>query len=334
VRGGFLGVDLFLVLSGFLITCLLVEERERHGSISLRRFYARRILRLFPALWLLLGVCTVIALATDVPQAAGLTARTMIHGVLLVLGCAGNWAWVFPIDLSLLGHTWTLGLEEQFYLLWPPLLAVLLHRRVPRRWVILIVGGSIVSAALLRAALWRGPNTLSYYFTTTNLTTRADSLLAGCLVGLLACWNYLPRRGTGLRILQACCVAAALLWGALVFCLPQGDARVYHGGFTLAAFAAAALLAAAVSDPRWLVSRALAAPPLVAVGRLAYGLYLWHYPVFWVFNHYLSRLEPSSRPSPLLGFALRCSVTLAAALQSFYCVERPFLRWKFQLARA
>jgi peptidoglycan/LPS O-acetylase OafA/YrhL len=335
LRGGFLGVDLFLVLSGFLITCLLVEEHVRHGSIRLRLFYARRILRLFPALWVLLGACVLLALYSDIPRSAGIPTNTILHGVLLVLCCAGNWAWVFPVDMLLLGHTWSLGLEEQFYLLWPPLLALLLRRRVRRRWLALLVVAGILSAAVLRAALFRGPNTLSYHYTTTGLATRADSLLAGCLVGLLACWNCLPRRGPGHRALQVAGFVSVVLLIYLGRHVRLGSPCLYtYGVFTLAAAAAAVFLAAVVSDPPRLVSRLLGAVPLAGMGRIAYGLYLWHYPVFWLFNHYLSRAEPSSRPGPLFGFALRCAVTLAAALLSFYCVERPFLSWKSRLARA
>jgi peptidoglycan/LPS O-acetylase OafA/YrhL len=335
VPGGFLGVDLFLVLSGFLITCLLVEEHARRGSIRLRLFYARRALRLLPALWVLLGALALLALYSDVPWAAQISPKTIFRGELLVLCAAGNWAWLFRVDLFVLSHAWTLGLEEQFYLLWPPLLALLLSRRVRRRRVILLVAACILVVAALRTVLWQRFVGLRYSLITSSMATRADALLVGCLVGLLACWNCLPRRGGwGHLALQAAGLASLLPLAYLWVHVQPGAASLYFGGFTLTAAACALLLAAAVSDPPRLVSRLLGAPPLAGLGRLAYGLYLWHFPVFGLLSHFVHKVWPSYYPGTRVDLALKFAVSFAAALLSFYCVERPFLRWKARLARA
>jgi peptidoglycan/LPS O-acetylase OafA/YrhL len=330
--GGFLGVDLFLVLSGFLITCLLLEEHARRGTISFRRFYARRALRLLPALWVMLGFCVLLALFSEVPVAAGIGWRKMLWGVLLVLCCAGNWAWVFSFNLFILGHAWSLGLEEQFYLLWPPVLALLLYWRVRRRTILLLVAGGVAASAALRAVLFHWAGDL-YGGIFTILPTRADSLLAGCLVGLLACWNHLPRRGPGRTAVQ---VAGAVSVATLIylgFRIHPCDVSLFYGVYLLTAAASALIVAAVASGPRRVLARALAAPPLVAAGRLAYGLYLWHFPVYGLLNHYLYKVWPSYHPSNRVDVALKFAASFALALVSFYCVERPFLRWKARLAR-
>jgi peptidoglycan/LPS O-acetylase OafA/YrhL len=113
VPNGFLSLDLFFVLSGFLITALLAQEFQRTGTISLRHFYLRRALRLFPALYVLLAACCLYALF----WAERGEARLLVKAVVLTFGYCANWYWYFPINMHLLGHTWTLSLEEQYYLL-------------------------------------------------------------------------------------------------------------------------------------------------------------------------------------------------------------------------
>jgi peptidoglycan/LPS O-acetylase OafA/YrhL len=329
VRGGFLGVDVFFVLSGFLITCLLVEEHARTGRISLKNFYTRRVLRLFPALWLLLGVCLYQALFTDLPEELKLGRWEMVKGVLMVLCCAGNWAWLIPANLFVLAHAWSLGLEEQFYFVWPAFLALLLRWRVRRRWMILLVAGGTLGAALLRVVICQGSQTLSSLFCLIWLT-RADALLAGCLVGLLASWNYLPRQGWARRALQTAGGASGGLLLYLVLRVPFDNALRLNL-FTLAAVATVLLIAAAVSAPSQLMVRVLGAAPLAGIGRIAYGLYLWHFPVYCLLDYWLVQFVPCFQPGLGFGWVLKVAASFAAALLSFYLVERPFLRLKERL---
>src|SRR6185369_2522612 len=123
LTGGWLGVDVFFALSGFLITSLLVEERERTGGIALARFYARRALRLLPALVAMVAVCGLAVLLTS-PRALVAGRAAFLAAVLLYVA---NWAIVAGYLVFALGHTWSLAIEEQFYVLWPPMLALLLR---------------------------------------------------------------------------------------------------------------------------------------------------------------------------------------------------------------
>jgi len=149
-QGGFLGVDAFFVLSGFLITALLIEEWSRTGGIAFRRFYTRRALRLLPALFaMLLLVTVVVALIAprDVQEATW-------RGTVVTLLYAANWQKVFSSQsVGLLGHTWSLSIEEQFYVLWPPLLLLLLRHRLSLHWLTLVAAVLAVASASTRALM-------------------------------------------------------------------------------------------------------------------------------------------------------------------------------------
>lgn len=211
VRGGFLGVDVFFVLSGFLITTLLAEEWRRDRAIDLPRFYLRRALRLLPAYLALLAVC---AAAT----AAGSPARRAdgFREVLVAGAYVSNWPTLHQTALPRLGHTWSLAVEEQFYLAWPVVLLALLRSHARRGTVLAVVGGFALLSAGWRAALHatHAPDEpqVSLLRLYMGLDTRADALLIGCGVGLLAVWGWLP---TGRRFAAASGAAAALAAAAL-----------------------------------------------------------------------------------------------------------------------
>ena len=206
VPGGFLGVDLFFVLSGFLITALLLREHQQTGRIHLPRFYLRRALRLLPALFVMLAVCCLWAALRTKPDRA-----VVIYRAAALTAChAANAApcWSMPMDL--LGHAWSLSLEEQFYFVWPILLVVLLRLGANRRriaWLVLI---GIVASALVRVALWASPWPAGPATAATSLVARADSLLAGCLVGLLASAGRLPQSQGSRRRLRIAAGAATI----------------------------------------------------------------------------------------------------------------------------
>jgi peptidoglycan/LPS O-acetylase OafA/YrhL len=316
--GGFLGVDLFFVLSGFLITATLLEEHQSSGTIRLGRFYLRRARRLFPALYLLLGFCCLLALGCRSPARA----QQIYRPVLLTACYAANWYWCFGVQLRLLGHAWSLGVEEQFYLAWPLLLAALLRLGAGRRTVAAVIVAGIVAAALLRAVLWQGPQTMSHHAITTCLLTRGDALLAGCLAGACAGWGWLPRRRRGIAALRALAAASAALlvvWG--VTARPT-DTHLYRGGFTLVTAAAAVCVAALVHAPSRIASL-LSAAPLVWVGRVSYGLYLWHFPLFALVPSWLHKLTPGRPAIPAVTWAVQVGLTFAVAALSFHLVEQP-----------
>jgi peptidoglycan/LPS O-acetylase OafA/YrhL len=327
---GYLGVDLFFVLSGFLITTLLVEEWQRTGTIHFRRFYLRRLLRLGPALLLVCGLCL---LATWLlrPNELG----PYLRELRVTLCYASNWPTLHHVPMPTLGFTWSLAIEEQFYLVWPALLYGLLRARLRRRWVLLVVVVGAAAAALLRAWLYcrlpaGGPErSLGLMRLYVGLDTRADALLVGCFVGLLAAWNLLPRSPTFRRRARGAAVAVAL-----AFLAYESSDRFtcwhpfnYTALFLLAALAAATLLVGLLVAPPPDLRRILEWRPLVGVGRISYGLYLFHEPVI----RFL-RLEKMGWEAPGETL-LAVTVTVALAGLSFRLVEGPCLRLKSQFGR-
>jgi peptidoglycan/LPS O-acetylase OafA/YrhL len=329
--GGFFGVDVFFVLSGFLITVLLLQEWRSTGAVSLPHFYLRRGLRLLPALCVCLLASWLFARWCYTPADARLTGR----GALAVLFYYFNWKVLSArVPYYLLVHTWSLSVEEQFYLVWPLVLVVLLRLGARRRWILGVVAAGIPLIALERILLlWHTRNYGRLYYGTD---TRADGLLAGCLVGLLASWDLLPRRGWPLAVLRAAALLAVpvLLWHGT---LSVGNLYVYRGGLSLVALSTATLLAALLHrPPRWL-AWPLELPWLAWLGRVSYGLYLWHVLVCWHAIPYLREYLLSRgvlRGHPLaLQALLEYPAALAVAALSFYLVERPFLALKDRLGR-
>jgi peptidoglycan/LPS O-acetylase OafA/YrhL len=319
--GGFLGVDVFFVLSGFLITALLMQEWERAGSISLRNFYARRALRLLPALLVLL---TVLLVAPGL-FGFGAVPRKLVLGVLFYVA---NWLLAFQlVEMGVFNPTWSLAIEEQFYFLWPPLLAVLLWLKVGRRWLLFLVLLGIASASVIRAVLWdlRGPDVAPrlYY----GLDTRMDSLLLGCLIGLLTAWNLLPNAGWLLVATRWGAVLASILLGVLTYHAPEPTSEsLFNGVELLACVAVAVLILALLTSPPTIVRSILEQPPLVWVGRISYGLYLWHVPIFHgVLNR--ERMTSIGITGDWLTI-LRFATAFAVAAGSFYLIERPMLHLK------
>ncbi len=323
VPGGFLGVDLFFVLSGYLITTLLLAEWEAGGGIDLKGFWARRARRLLPALFLMLAA--VAAYGALLAPPAG-RARLRWDG-LATLGYLANWRFATSHlsyfaqfgDPSPLTHMWSLGIEEQYYLLWPLLLLGLLGLagrrarkglRTPLLGLVLL--GALGSALLMAALYQPGSDPSRVYYGTD---TRAQALLLG---GALAI--ALARFGRPLPRQLADSLGVAGLAGlcALLLRVPDTAGWLYRGGFALAAVAAAGAIVAAVQpegDGR--VRELLSLAPLPAVGRISYGLYLWHWPV---------DVAVSADRTHLDGFALlavRLLLTFALAVGSYHLLEQP-----------
>jgi len=325
--GGFLGVDVFFVLSGFLITSLLVEEWQRRGTISFRHFYLRRALRLLPAYFTFLLAC---CLYTQLfrPAEAAVFRREMV-----VAACyASNLPGLNRPGLSTLGHTWSLSLEEQFYLLWPLLLYGLLRLNLGRRATLLLVCAGILASAGLRGALfglYRAPGLdglpllVRLY---SCLDTRADSLLAGCLVALLAAWDLLPRSRRARLVTGAAALASAAMLGWSIFVIKHaGHPQLYFGYFTAVALMVGIVLVGLLSFRARLASLVLESRPLVFVGRLSYGLYLVHMPIIlWIGPMRLGWKHPTATLQA-------AGLSFVAALLLHYAVERPFLRLKDRL---
>ena len=252
--GGFLGVDLFFALSGFLITTILAEEWLRRGRIDVPAFYVRRALRLLPAVVLLLGAVT----ADSVLVVRTTSAAQFVRGqVLWTALYFQNWHLIetrphFPSDLS---HMWSLSVEEQFYLLWPLLLLlVLVLRASPRVTIGIVVAGAAASAVAMGLLSGTDPMHYHAYYGTD---TRAQTLLLGAALGLAAVFGKLPapRR----RWPSVAGWAGAAFFVVAFATYDERGAFTTQGGLTLAAVAAVALILGVVCAPQTLLARALAA---------------------------------------------------------------------------
>jgi peptidoglycan/LPS O-acetylase OafA/YrhL len=319
VPGGFLGVDVFFVLSGFLITSLLLAERGSTGRIDLRRFWIRRARRLLPAAFLVIGV-SLIAAALVVP---GDLARTRADA-LASLVYANNWHQLLADHSyfaaferpSLLLHLWSLAVEEQFYLLWPLALGICLSR-LGRRGAAWVTLAAAVASGVLMAVLFEpGRDPSRVYFGTD---THASGLLLGALLAFAWPLGRLgtPRRASAVAVLDVGGAVALVAMLLAMMTWADYDAGIYHGGLALIAVVTAWLIAAA-AHPATRIGRAFAAAPLVWVGKRSYGIYLWHWPV-------MTLTRPGvdvHAPKPLIVVA-QIALTVALAAASYRWVELP-----------
>ena len=313
--GGFLGVDIFFVLSGYLITMLLLNEHRETGRISLPTFWARRIRRLLPALLVLLVVMVILIDVGGDPLALG-QAR---GDLLATLFYAANWHFITSgqtyfsqfLAVSPDRHTWSLAIEEQFYLVWPILVAVILARFRTRALGIVAVTVGVASALWMVAIFNPADPSRAYYGTDSRIfqiligAVLAISL-AGPLKARVAIWG---RRLAPVALLA---IAAAYLL------LADDNSIYYHGGAVVVALAAATLIAGLEAGSP--IDRLLSLRPLVLVGLASYGMYLWHFPIIIFTNQWLG---PTSTPAiALLAVGLTFSVTAI----SYIVVESPIRR--------
>lgn len=312
LRGGFLGVDMFFVISGFLITSLLIEENAARGNIRLRAFYMRRALRLLPAVIAAVLFTLFIGFLAGSFTAVGLTPIRLAS----TLFYFNNWLQALVNDAPwFLTHFWSLSIEEQFYLIWPLALITLLRRQ--RRAAIWIVVSAITLSWLLKVGLyWSGASWQRLYH---GSDTRADALLVGCLLSLLIYWRALPavivRHH---RILNRC---AWLVFGALLIAADFRGPLAYLGGFTFAAIVCAFIVLNALIAPAAILNSRF----LLWIGKRSYGLYVWHWPVYLL----------AATAIPNIFVAPVCLIgTFCFAALSYRYIEKPFLDLKHRRSTA
>ena len=295
-----LGVGVFFVISGFLITGLLLAEHERTGTISLKRFYLRRTLRIFPAAFAYLAVVALLDIAHLVHVSTG----DFVHALTYTMNYAPDRGWH-------LGHFWSLATEEQFYLLWPAVVLLVAPRHALRVAVAVVCLAPlvrIVEAALLGHAAGD--------YVGTTFETTADTLAIGCVLALSR--DSLWKRAWYRRAVETPWVAPLLLIVALVIGL-----RVRPGlliGTTLGSIAIMMVIDRAVRHPDDAFGRVLNSPILVHIGTLSYSIYLWQ-------QLFLNRASTSL----FAMFPLNIVLVLTTAVASYYLVERPFLRLRPRL---
>jgi peptidoglycan/LPS O-acetylase OafA/YrhL len=313
-KGGGFGVDAFFVLSGFLITAILLREQNGGGRVRFGAFYRRRALRLLPALIVFLAIYVFYETVTNLPKH-----HEPASALSILFYYSNTWLHRMPMSVGL-GQMWSLAVEEQFYLLWPVCLVLFFGPRRKFTPTVLLMIGLIAAVALRRSYLWdHGARLIPLY---TALFTRADALLVGCLLAQFWVRGKLPTRGMQIA------GWIGLAYFAYVVRRGVSDSFLYRGGgFTLIAVSVGFILVA-VLQTNFVVNRFLRLPGLMAVGRVSYGLYIWHLAVFNAVIRYGRYWNPWVQTIVALG------VSAIVTYGSWTLVERPFLRWKDRLDRA
>jgi peptidoglycan/LPS O-acetylase OafA/YrhL len=330
---GSIGVVGFFALSGYLITGLLLKEHAATGRVHIRYFYARRALRLLPALcfflvvWFLVDVlfqhgqflATVPSAATPGSPVSSVTGLEAVGAALLYVT---NWMDVAPIShlwhgYSPISHLWTLAVEEQFYVLWAPVMLLLL--RVRRRWATLIVA-TIVLVALLDPVFLSSSTFNRVYFGTD---ARCGALFCGALcafIGSTGGWRFL-RSARWAPVLGAAIVT--LIGWSIVALRQEGDRGVWNAGLIVSSLACALAVVYIAERPHHLAATLLSSELLVDIGRRSYALYLWSY----VLNTWLRDTGPFESSLVLI-------TSFLAAEISYRLVELPALRFKHHFSAA
>ena len=332
-RGGFLGVEVFFVISGYLITSLLLVEWLRTGTIDLKTFWLRRARRLLPAVFLLLALVSLasIFLFRD-------TVSRMLADVVAASGYVTNW-WLIVEDVSyfesfgrppLLQHLWSLSVEEQFYVLWPlifsfgmAMFAFKRRERTIRSFLALTVVGIILSTAWMAHLYVPFDDPSRVYYGTD---TRAAGILVGVALALVWIPWRLPARISTVagRVLTAGGLVALVALGWILVALDEFSPFLYQGGFLVTSLITAAVIAVTV-HPAIGFGRVLERQPLKWIGTRSYGIYLWHWPIFMV-----TRPGFDISGNPYLLFVLRTALTFGIAELSYRLVEAPIRRHGFR----
>lgn len=325
--GGFVGVDLFFVLSGYLITTLLMIEHEENGSISFSAFYARRMRRLTPAIALLV---TAVAIREAVWGSA-LDLGTRVREVWATLFYYANWNLIAQSDeyflegtgASPLRHAWSLAIEEQFYIIWPLLLGLLIVLLGRRKWGLTwtIALGALASAFVMAFVFDPSLVSRAYYGTDARIH---QPLLGALLAVVIRKRGHLPVRWAYSVLIPSATVLVLAAFG-----LDGQDPRYYLGGSTLVALAAAGLIVSLEVLPGSWVTRPFTWKPVVSLGVISYGVYLWHWPVvLWI----TAPVGASFFERRLVN-GVQFAVTVAVSIASYRLLEEPIRRGGLLRAR-
>ena len=335
--GGFFGVDVFFVLSGFLITGLLVAEFRQHRGIALRRFWAHRVRRLLPALLAMLSAVVIVAwigAPTDTLgklRSDGLSTLLYVNNWHQILNAQGYFAQLVTPQPLL--HAWSLSIEEQFYLLWPLLvLGILALTRSLVALLVVTLVGAAASAVAMAVLFAPGLAANRSYFGTD---TRVQALLLGAalaimlarplglggsrdLSGALVRDRQLTARGRTRLVTVG--IIGIIVIGWMTATVDATSQWPYFGGFGLLGVATVGLIASVALVPDSLLARALSVGPIRFIGAISYGLYLWHWPLYVLLDHSRTGL------SGLWLLGLRLLASFAVAIASYHLLEMPIRR--------
>ncbi len=328
LTGGFIGVDLFFVVSGFLITGLLIRERERTGRISFSRFYARRVRRILPAaavtLLITLALSNVLVTLVERPSVMedGAAAALSIANIRFAM----TTDYFNPVSYSPVLHFWSLGVEEQFYFVWPALLAVVAWRW-PRIGAAVALSAIVVVSFMASLIVTQTSPSTAFYM----LPTRAWQLAAGGLLAVGA--GSIDRLPGAIRAVVRQLLAFAG-WAAMAALITAAFAinsltTAYPGTAALVPTVAGVLLIASGPEPTG-PGVLLRLPPIRFLGKISYSLYLWHWPMLILGGLYL--VGPLGTLSPLQAVAL-AGLSIPVATASWFFVEEPFRRGVIPLPR-
>lgn len=316
---GFIGVDVFFVLSGYLITRVLLSQYHERGQIKLGDFYARRVRRLAPALLLLTSVVAM----REAVWGSILDAAVRLREILATLFYVANWNLIAQSDsyfaegvaASPLRHAWSLAVEEQFYLIWPALLILLLVWRRRRKGADLLSTLLIAGVSALAMALLFHPDLLSRAYYGTD--TRIHQPLIGAALALAMDDSRFTRLAKWRAELAAIVGLGAVV--AMAVFLPGAANAYFLGGSTVIALATAAHIAGVESNPNGLTARFLSLPPIRYLGKISYGFYLWHWPIILWLPSPAGATFAERRFVNLLQFG----VALAISAASYALIEDP-----------
>lgn len=315
---GFLGVDMFFVLSGFLIVTLLLRERERRGSFSLRAFYMRRTLRIMPLYY---GVVLLYALLFGVLRTDGLNGRNLGHDLPYLLTYTANWVPIY----GMLGVAWSLAAEEQFYLLWPPMQKAV---RSARGAVVLLVG-LILLSQLITFGVLDGFLSAAFGWAPNEPGMLRQTTFTPILMGVLIAYGmHHARTYEVLAKLLGRPWMSALWLALLVLCCQLLPDPLMPWSRLAVQLIMGALLIACVTQEDHVLAKPLRNPVVARIGMLCYGLYLWHMFALDGVDRLIDKGMPKVLQFPALMFV---SWVIAELSYRFY--EQPFLKLKHRFSR-
>jgi peptidoglycan/LPS O-acetylase OafA/YrhL len=320
VPGALLGMDIFFVMSGYFITALLLRDWTRHGRIRFGQFYLRRFGRIVPPFAAMIATYVVFGYFFLPNFRATLIDAAVAFGYVENLWRAGLLPWIADVETSYLGHAWSLAIEEQFYLIWPWLLALLLRGLgISWRlfWIILTLAGAVWLWRI--AATWQN---MSYGRLYNGTDMRADALMIGCG---LAVWLRLmpldshPRLEAKIRLAAWPLLVMLIVLGLVVGMSRHAHFYYYAGSVLCGALPGVLFILILTRPTRTILHVVFERRPFVFLGRIFYAIYLWHFPVFSLLDWHFG-LRAGTRA--LIGLPL---VFLLAVL-SYVLIERHFMR--------